>query len=195
MQLDTERPRGDTALIAEEGALIVRILGGEKELFRALVERYERRVFAVALRILGDRHDAEDASQEAFVRAFRALSGFDTRRAFAAWMLTIATNVARRCLQRRRHTVPFANIEVAARDEAASAHEREEGLAALRAAVAEGLGRLTDVKRRALTLLHRERRSYNEIAEIMQVPVGTVKTAIHRARLELRELLRDRDLL
>ncbi len=195
MQLDTEKPRGDTALIAEEGALIVRVLGGEKELFRALVERYERRVYAVALRILCDRHEAEDASQEAFVRAFRALAGFDVRRSFVSWLLTIATNVARRYLQRRRKTVPLADVEVAGPPAEASAQEREEGLEVLKAAVAEGLDGLSEIKRRALVLLHRDRRSYTEIAEIMGVPIGTVKTAIHRARTEIRELLRGRDLL
>lgn len=195
MQVNTEMPRGDAVLIAEEGALILRVLRGERDLFRALVERYERRVYAVALRILGDRHDAEDASQEAFVRAFRALEGFDGRRAFANWLLVIAANVARRHLRRRRRSAPLAEGDAAWTSAAASEHEHEESAAALRTAVVECLGRLSEPKRRALVLLHRDRRSYAEIAAIMEVPIGTVKTAIHRARAELREMLRARDLM
>jgi RNA polymerase sigma-70 factor (ECF subfamily) len=129
------------------------------------------------------------------VRAFRALSGFDMQRSFVTWLLAIATNVARRYLQRRRKTVALADIDVAGPADEASAYEREEGLEVLKTAVAEGIDRLSEVKRRALVLLHRDRRSYTEIAEIMDVPIGTVKTAIHRARMEIRELLRDRDLL
>ncbi|HAK94230.1 MAG TPA: RNA polymerase subunit sigma-24 [Planctomycetes bacterium] len=195
MQVDTERPRGDAVLIAEEGALILRVLAGERDLFRALVERYERRVYAVALRILGDRHDAEDASQETFVRAFRSLDGFDARRAFVNWLLAIATNVARRHLQRRRRAMPIVQIDAICAGAAASEGEGEESAAALRGAVAECLERLSEPKRRALVLLHRDRRSYAEIAAIMDVPIGTVKTAIHRARVELREMLRARDLM
>ncbi len=195
MQVNTEKPRGDAVLIAEEGALILRVLGGERDLFRALVERYERRVYAVALRILGDRHDAEDASQETFVRAFRALEGFDATRAFVSWLLAIATNVARRHLQRRRRPAPLAEGDAAWAGDTTSEGEREESAAVLRTAVAECLGRLSEPKRRALVLLHRDRRSYAEIAAIMDVPIGTVKTAIHRARVELREMLQARDLM
>lgn len=182
-------------LIAEEGALVLRVLRGERDLFRAFVERYERRVYAVALRILGDRHDAEDASQETFVRAFKSLAGFDARRPFAGWLLAIAANVARRHLQRRRRALPIVEVEAAAAGAGALGYESEESAAALRGAVAECLERLSDQKRRALVLLHRDRRSYAEIAAIMGVPIGTVKTAIHRARVDLREMLRARELM
>jgi len=182
-------------LIAEEGALVLRVLRGERDLFRAFVERYERRVYAVALRILGDRHDAEDASQETFVRAFKSLAGFDARRPFAGWLLDIAANVARRHLQRRHRALPIVEVEAAAAGAGAWGYESEESAAALRGAVAECLERLSDQKRRALVLLHRDRRSYAEIAAIMGVPIGTVKTAIHRARVDLREMLRARELM
>ena len=184
----------DMLKIEEEADIIRRVRSGDASSFETLVHRYQGRVLGLARRFLGNVHDAEDACQEAFVRAFNALGGFDTRLPFENWLLRIATNVCRRHASRRRKVVPLGDLPVAA-PATAHARETEENVTALRTALAEAMRRLSETKRTALVLLHQAGRSYVQIAEIMDLPLGTVKTAIHRARMEIRAVLAERDLL
>jgi RNA polymerase sigma-70 factor (ECF subfamily) len=194
MRVDTGSSEPQTDLVAEEGAAIRRVRLGERDAYRSLVERYQGRVYALCVRIIGDRHEAEDACQETFVRAYRALDGFDVRYPFVNWLLRIATNTSRNYVARRRRTVPLPNGGIAAPAERA-ASEAAENCAALRGAVNAALAGLSEAKRTALLLFHQSRRSYADIAEIMDMPIGTVKTAIHRARAEIRRALGAQGLL
>jgi len=194
MTVDTEDARKDALRIGEEAELVRRVRLGDREAFRPLVERYQGRVYGIALRILGDPHEAEDVCQEVFVRAYRALSGFDTRFPFSNWLLRIATNLSRTFLRRRRSAASLLG-EGPAVEAGESPGEKEENLASLREGIKEALDRLSERKRTALLLFHQSERSYADIAEIMDLPLGTVKTAIHRARNEIRRALSDRGLL
>ena len=195
--MDTERDDSETGRIAEEAAVIRRIRQGDTDGFRALVERYQGRVYGLTFRIVRDVHEAEDLTQETFVRAYRALHRFDTRYPFVNWLLRIATNVSRSALKRRRTVQSLTEAHMAALGAEAgpSPHEARENLAAVRVALESALGALNETKRAALLLFHQSRRSYADIAEILDIPIGTVKTAIHRARTEIRRSLAARGLM
>jgi RNA polymerase sigma-70 factor (ECF subfamily) len=189
---DAQTPR-----IREEAALIRRVRQGDRDAFRGLVERYQGRVYGLAQRIVGDRHEAEDLCQEVFLRAYRALDRFDTRYPFVNWLLRIASNTSRSALKRRRRPQSLTEGVMATLGTPAepTPQEAAENVRAVGGALVVALGRLSETKRTALLLFHQSQRSYADIAEIMELPIGTVKTAIHRARTEIRQVLSDRGLL
>jgi len=166
--------------------------GGDAEAFDVLFDRHYASVFRFAQAILGDPAAAEDVLQEAFLAAARAAATYDGRGRFRPWLMRIVRN---RCLNRvesgrvRRATRPNAGIapETVASSrsgpvERASARERRK---AVEAAIAE----LPERQREAIGLYAFEQMSYREIAEVMQMPVNTVKTLIHRARANLARAL------
>lgn len=154
-----------------------------------LVERFRGQVFGLCYRMLGQRQDAEDAAQETFVRVLKNLHRWDAARDFEPWLLAIAGNRCRTALSvrmRRSGAQPLLEDTIA------------EGGLDLQAArglseeVQLALGRLRNEYREAFILFHEQELSYAEIAELMRCPVGTVKTWIHRARLEMMQFLRGR---
>lgn len=194
MELGNEEQTTKEDTIAQEAEVIRLVRQGEKNRFRILVERYQARIYALCLRVLRNRHDAEDTCQEAFVRAFRSLKRFDTRYPFENWLLKIATNLCRNQLKRRRGTSALPADCLIYRDKTPR-FQSEETLKVMQETISEAMGRLTETKRTALSLLHQSSRSYAEIAEIMDLPLGTVKTMIHRGRTAIRAALSERGLL
>jgi RNA polymerase sigma-70 factor (ECF subfamily) len=154
----------------------------------ALVDRYQGQVFGLCYRMLGQRQDAEDMAQETFVRALRSLKQWDSQREFLPWLLAIAGNRCRTCLAKRRrrpHTMPLVEPSPDQRPNGEPArHLAEELQRALR--------RLREEYRVAFLLFHQQELSYAEIGAALNCPLGTVKTWVHRARLELIEMLRKR---
>ena len=179
----------------EEAGLIRRCLAGDQRACRDLVVRYQRQVFSVAMRVVRRAEDAEDLTQETFVRMFRALDRYDPERPFAAWLFTIATRLAIDHLRRRR--VPTVSMQVA---EPGSTEERtidveDPGLKpdeitsnAEEEVQAQSLiDSLPEHYRIVVLLRHQQDLSYEEIAEALNLPLGTVKARIHRARALLRD--------
>jgi RNA polymerase sigma-70 factor (ECF subfamily) len=169
--------------------LVRQCVGGDQAAMLALVERFRGQVFGLCYRMLGQRQDAEDAAQETFVRVLKNLHRWDPTRDFEPWLLAIAGNRCRTALatRKRRPAGSDALIEQVADDApdmAAARHLAEE--------VHLALGEVRDDYRQAFVLFHEQELSYAEIAEAMEVPLGTVKTWVHRARRELIELLRRR---
>ncbi len=168
--------------------LIERCLGGDDRAVAALIDRFGQQVFALCYRMLGHRQDAEDVAQESLVRAVRNLNQWDSTRAFVPWLLTIASNRCRSFLvQRQRRGMPSADVERIADDRPdvlTIRHLSEEFEIALAA--------LRDEHRQAFVLFHRQQLSYAEIAEVLAIPLGTVRTWVHRAREELAAVLRRR---
>lgn len=149
---------------------------------RLFVERHEGVVMRVCQRMLGNRHDAEDVVQETFVRAFKSLAQWDQSRALRPWLLAIAANRCRTALGKRRAVASDAQLLA---DELQAPNDGRQALGNLTEEVAMALGQLREELKQAFELFHYEELAYADIAEALEVPVGTVKTWIHRARQEV----------
>ncbi|MEY3701609.1 MAG: hypothetical protein RI891_901, partial [Gemmatimonadota bacterium] len=169
---------------------------------RQLIARYERPVFALVLRMVGDREVAEELAQDTFVRALNRLDTYRTERKFSSWLFRIANNAAIDHLRRRApETVSLdgdrgaATLEAAAEgaiqvaDGGPSPLERLEA-SELGAAIVAAIAQLRPAYRACVQLRFIEDQSYEEIAVALDLPIGTVKTYLHRAKLELHERLR-----
>jgi RNA polymerase sigma-70 factor (ECF subfamily) len=174
---------------ADPPGLLERLRAGEARAFEELVMAYQHRVFGVALRMLGSRAEAEEIAQEVFLRAHRAVADFRGEARLGTWLYAIASRL---CLNRlvspdrrvARGDAALAEIPASTPDAAAVA-ERAELDAALRAAIAE----LPDERRLVLVLRDVEGLSYEEIAEALALDPGTVRSRLHRARMQLKEKL------
>ena len=184
------------ALTDQQVVLLAR--GGREAAYRELIRRYERPVFALLFRMVRDRELAEDLSQETFVKALNAIDSYRPEFKFSSWIFKIANNAAIDHLRRRElDTLSLDGSPHAETPEAMQATALQIGLrqeSPLDAVVARELGgtieaaigRLRPEYRSCILLRHVEGRAYEEIAEILSLPLGTVKTYIHRARNELR---------
>jgi RNA polymerase sigma-70 factor (ECF subfamily) len=181
--------------------VVARAREGREAAFRELIGRYERPVFSLIYRLVRDRERAEDLSQETFIKVLNALDRYDPSYKFSSWIFKIAHNTALDQLRKKEpdtlsldgsphaetaaeaeaSTVTVASDDVSPEDYAA--HRELSGV------LDQAIARLRPEYRTAIVLCHLEGRPYEEIAEIMEVPLGTVKTYIHRARHELRHYL------
>jgi len=147
--------------------------------FEALVRRHQAAVYRVALRMLGSEADAQDATQEAFVRAWRALQGFRRQSAVSTWLYRIVTHRCLDLIAARRPTEDLDQIELDAGADPADKAEQRERLRAVTRAVAG----LPGEQRAALVLREFEGLSYEQVADVLDTSVSAVKGRIHRARL------------
>jgi len=164
-------------------------LAGDADAYAVLVERYGGRVYNLALRITDDPDAAKDCAQEAFIRAYRALHRYDPSRPFAPWLFRIATNTSLNHL-RRWHAKGEPIDEPP--DVPGEPEEGPEATAVRRDEVAEvvaAMAELPPAYRAALTLRHMQQLSYQEVADTLGLPLGTVKTHLHRARAALKARL------
>jgi RNA polymerase sigma factor (sigma-70 family) len=174
----------------EDVTLVRRCLRGEAEALQLLVRRFEAEVYGLCVRLLNDRHDAEDVTQEVFLRVFRSLRGWDPARPLKPWIMGITVNRCRTWLtQRARRPEPVDYLQDTVSGPAAD--DSAELLQEIRAALAE----LRLEYRTVFVLFHEQGRPYEEIALTLDRPVGTIKTWLHRARLEILERLRRRGMV
>jgi RNA polymerase sigma-70 factor (ECF subfamily) len=180
----------------DEGLLIARVQQGDTAAFGELVGRYQSRLYTLAYRMLGQREEAEDTVQEAFVQAFRALHRFRPGERFAPWIYRIATNLCIDALRKRRYrqlSLDSPVLEDADRYRyvAGGGNSPEEELLAadLRRWLERAVGALPPNYRAVVVLRHVQGLSYQEIAAVLGVPLGTVKTRLFRAREILRRQL------
>ena len=184
--------------MTEEQVLIKQVQDGDHEAFAELVKRHETNVYNLCLRMSGNPEDAMDLSQEAFLKAWRGIGFYKAESAFSTWLYRLTSNVCIDFLrkQKRRPTVSLtveeeeAAVELEVEDTAPSPEEQV--LHTERSqAVADAMGLLEEDFREVLILRVVEDLSYEEIAEIMDLKVGTVKSRLARARLKLKKLLED----
>jgi RNA polymerase sigma factor (sigma-70 family) len=175
---------------ADEAALVRRCLRGDSSAVQALVERFQAEVYGLCARLLSHRHDAEDVTQEVFLRVFRSLRRWDSSRPLKPWIMAIAVNRCRTWITQRVRRPELADYlqETAS---AAPADDSAELLHEIRVA----LGELRPEYRSVFVLFHEQGQPYEEIAEALERPVGTIKTWLHRARLEVLDRLRRRGLV
>ena len=175
---------------------VARARDGDHAAFRVLVERHQSRAFGLALRVLRDEEQARDVVQDAFLKAYGALDRFEGRSSFYTWLHRIVMNL---CLDRKRRERSSRRVEwseeiereVEADPESASAPEPALALerAELRAQLAQAIASLPEDARRTLELREIDELSYQEIAEALGVPKGTVMSRLHYARRRLRGAL------
>ena len=187
-------PDADVVALAQQGREVA---------FRELIRRYERPVFSLVYRMCRDRTTAEDLSQETFIKVLNHIDKYDPAFKFSSWLFKIANNLAIDHLRRRRvSTISMdgaPDATTASQIEATSFELASHGESALEALEAKELGGaieraiagLRPEYRACIMLRHVEDRSYEEIAATLDLPLGTVKTYIHRARHELRKALED----
>ena len=171
--------------------LIEKCISGDQRSVRRLVATYRDLVFGLCYRMLGHRHDAEDATQETLVRVLRSLHRWDSGRALRPWILAIAANRCRSAMQKKAKvpcTFEIAEDYPEHRGDFFVAHQLSEEINL-------ALQRLSPNHREAFLLFHQSGLSGEEIAAIMDRPLGTIKTWIHRARKELFSQLSKRNVL
>jgi RNA polymerase sigma-70 factor, ECF subfamily len=184
--LVAEAPRARVNAEPADGDLVELTLRGNSEAFATLVERYDRAVYHLAYRTLHDVEEARDATQEAFFKAFRSLRTFKPGAKFSTWIFAIAYHGCCDRLSRRKR---YSGEELPERADAAPGPERQvialDEAARLRAAI----DALPEKYRTVVTLFHLQGRQYEEIASVLGLPMGTVKTHLFRAKEQLRRLL------
>lgn len=164
-----------------DSALVARCRRGERTAFATLVSRYERPVYNLAFRMLGEREDARDVAQAAFLKVLENLDRFDASRKFFSWLYRIAMNEALDVLGRRGRQAELTDV-----------HESDDDLlgdtvnADLGVQVRSALNALSHEHRAVLVLRHYQDLSYEEIAEVLDVPGATVKSRLYEARERLR---------
>jgi RNA polymerase sigma-70 factor (ECF subfamily) len=180
------RPIASAFPLTTDDALIAAATSGQSEAFGVLVERYERAVYHLCLRTLRDGEEAKDATQEAFFKAFRAMRTFRRGAKFSTWVFTIAY---RACCDRLARRKRYGGGELPERaDPAAGPQEQAESAdeaRRLRAAI----DALPEKYRTVITLFHLQNKQYEEIAQVLDLPLGTVKTHLFRAKESLRKAL------
>jgi RNA polymerase sigma-70 factor (ECF subfamily) len=170
-----------------DAELAARAAAGDGDAFGELIERHAASARRVARALLGNDHDADDAAQDGFLAAWRAMDRFDVTRPFRPWLMRIVLNAARD-LGRRRVVRDSEPLSPAAADQRRGP-EHDADRALLRSRLAEALGQLTERQRVAVTMFDAEGYAHAEIAEALGVPEGTVRSDVFHARRTLRELL------
>jgi RNA polymerase sigma-70 factor, ECF subfamily len=181
-------------LSAENGhvrELVRRCLAGDQSAMVELVDAFRGQVFGLCYRMLRHRQDAEDVTQESFVRALRSLKKWDANREFLPWLLAIAGNRCRTLLSTRTRHPAMATLVEHPSDDAVEV-DRARNLAE---EVDLALENLRSEYRQAFVLFHERQLSYAQISATMQCPLGTVKTWVHRARRELVAQLKSRGIV
>ncbi|MBX7103100.1 MAG: sigma-70 family RNA polymerase sigma factor [Gemmataceae bacterium] len=167
-------------------------LAGNQAAFGELVDRYQGRLFATVYRLIGHTEDSRDVVQEAFINAYEALDRFQGDAQFFTWLYRIAVNAAI-SLRRKRRPAGFSGQGGDLADRADESDGHRPGDALERAErvglVQEALLALAPEFRTVLVLRELEGLKYERIAEILDVPIGTVRSRIHRARLDLRDII------
>lgn len=182
----------------DDRQLIATCLGGHRDAFGELVSRYQARLYNAAIRLVDNPEDAADVVQDAFLNAYQSLHTFKGDAEFFTWLYRIAFNTAISQKRKKRATISLDSVgpdggidpdDPSEYIKPGAALERSEEETELQNAMT----RLSQEHREVLVLKDIEGMKYEEIAEILGVPIGTIRSRLHRARLELRQLLETTD--
>ncbi len=175
--------------------LVARSVAGDQDSFNQLIIRWERPIYALAYRVIGRDEDARDVAQEAFLRAFRALPGFKGQAKFSSWLYRITLNLCRDWIRRQKRTPVVSApegldiIEMAAEQGPVESIEELVARKRLSATVAEAMQHLPEEQRTAIILKEYHGLTFQEIADLQQCPLSTVKTRLYQGLSVLRREL------
>jgi len=170
----------------DDRELVRRIRDGDAEALRAIVERYQDRIFSLIYGIVRDRHEVEDVAQEVFLKVYTRIQAFDERSKFYTWLYRVAANAAKDHVKKRIRRPAVALEEDDVVPSAGDSPVAHAAAAETRRLVREAIAALPLRYREVLTLRELEGLSYNEIAGVLQISIGTVESRLHRARAKLK---------
>lgn len=173
--------------LLEENTLIDRILAGEKHLYASLVDEYKSYAYTIALKVLANRPEAEEASQDAFIKAYHYLKNFNRQAKFSTWLYRIVFNTAISYKRKNRHQ--FQSIENSIIEYPIGADSQTEKDDKIMF-IGKALNQLNDADKLAIQLYYIKEFSLEEVAQMMSQNENTVKVRIHRARLRLADELK-----
>lgn len=175
-----------------ENEIIRQVLDGDRRAYAELVDRHKEKAMILAMRMLKNRHEAEEALQDAFVRAFRALPGFERKSSFSTWFYRIVFNVCSSALSKRGDTRMFSideendddlTTELPSGDDAPDIEYESKEFSEI---VRREIGSMEESYSSILTMFFLQEMSYDEIVDVTGLPIGTVKNRLFRARAQLR---------
>ncbi len=177
----------------DDSEAIRRVLSGESQAYGVIIQKYQQRIFAAVLLMVGNREDAEDIAQESLVLGYRNLSSFEGRSSLYTWLHRIAMNlsISHRRKYRREKSIPKTTLEIA-EDQMVGREEPVEQTIDRRdeqQMVRTAILRLDEQQKAVLILRDVQGMDYAEIAEALEIPIGTVRSRLHRARLELKSVI------
>ena len=181
-------------VVSGEQALVNRVLKGDLEAYGALIQETQSSVFNVCYRVLGNRQEAEDLTQEAFIRAYQQFSLFDPNRPFGPWIRTLAANLCYNYLRRAQISqVPLEDERDNRHDQGQPGPEKSLEITQENQVLYQALWQLPYNQRITLELRHFQDLSYQEMAEALNLPLNTVRSHLYRGRQKLAELLERED--
>jgi RNA polymerase sigma-70 factor (ECF subfamily) len=187
-----------TKVQADDGMLIDRSRSGDRSAFDQLITKHHQRAYQYAFRLTRDPEEAADVVAEAFIRMYKALDNFKGDSAFTTWMYRIATN----CfldIRKKKRSKPAISLEATVsttdgevvyqfEDMGPTPHDQAETIETM-SVVQRAIAELPEYQRAIILMYHAEMQSYEEIANVLSLPIGTVKSRLNRARMSLRNLL------
>ena len=180
---------------ADDNRLIAECLRGRVQAFEELVCRYQDRLYNTVYRLLGNAEDARDAVQDAFINAYQSLNSFKGDSQFFTWLYRIAINTAISLKRKNRNLQVFRGPDMPEPIDESPTSKPEHAMESAEdeKRVQAALNRLSPEHRTVLILKDLEGQKYDAMAELLNVPIGTIRSRLHRARLELRQLLEEGD--
>lgn len=177
-----------------EGDIIARAVEGDEMACQTLLNSYKARIFSYVYRTIRNYHDAEEITFDTFIRCFKSLKSFDRTKTFSTWLYTIAHNLTIDFLRKHKKEQEYLDdrqpdsMEIADVKTAtpSSEYEKKQKLSKIE----QALNQLAPIDREIVILFHKEEKSYEEISKVLNIPMSTIKTRLHRARLKLKELVK-----
>lgn len=153
-----------------------------------LLNLYKGRIFSYIYRMVRNYHDAEDLTFDTFIKCFNALDGFDISKSFSTWLFTIAHNLTMDHFRKNKGELEYIDEQHVSKEDVVGQYEQKRKLEKIDLALAQ----LPPVDRELVILFHKEEHSYQEISQILNMPVTTIKTRLHRARLKLQAIVHNK---
>jgi len=174
-----------------DSQLMVDLCDGDEDAFSEIVRRFQSPIYSLLIRMTGNEEDAKELLQLTFFRVYKYRRNYDPEKKFVNWIFTIASNLAKKEWKRKSRwmSVPLEHVHLSS--PVSTAPHYDAGRVQLRASIEEAIDRLPSHYREPFLLREMEQMSYEDIAEILGVRLGTVKSRINRARAKLREMLND----